>query len=96
MDASICISLHIYCSSVITGSPKGALPLLINRYGYICFAQVSERVLTKSFVSSIVGNSKPDHLGAQGIVNARPLLRHRLARTWPLHDIAMTNIVLYI
>ena len=37
---------------------KGALQLLINRYGYIRFAEVPERVSTKSFVVLIIGNSK--------------------------------------
>jgi len=45
---------------------KGALQLLINRYGQICFAQVPERVSTKSFVVLIIENSKSNHLGAQG------------------------------
>jgi len=45
---------------------KGALQLLINRYGYIRFAQVPERVSTKSFVVLIIGNSKSFHLGTQG------------------------------
>ena len=45
---------------------KGALQLLINRYGKIRFAQVPERVSTKSFVVLIIGNSKSFHLGAQG------------------------------
>ena len=45
---------------------KGALQLLINRYG---FAQVPERVSTKSFVVLIIGNSKSFHLGAQGTFN---------------------------
>jgi len=46
---------------------KGALQLLINRYGYIRFAHVHERVSTKSFVVLIIGNSESNHLGAQGI-----------------------------
>jgi len=33
---------------------KDALQLLINRYGYICFAQVPERVSTKSFVVLVI------------------------------------------
>jgi len=45
---------------------KGALQLLINRYGQIRFAQVPERVSTQSFVVLIIGNSKSFHLGAQG------------------------------
>jgi len=45
---------------------QGALQLLINRYGQIRFAQVPERVSTKSFVVLIIGNSKSFHLGAQG------------------------------
>jgi len=46
---------------------KGALQLLINRR----FAQVPERVSTRSFVVLIVGNSKPFHLGAQGTFKKR-------------------------
>ena len=38
----------------------------MNRHGYIRFAQVPERVSTKSFVVLIIGNSKSFHLGAQG------------------------------
>ena len=48
---------------------KGALQLLRNRYGSIRFAQVPERVSTKSFVVLIIGNSKSNHLGAQGTFN---------------------------
>ena len=42
---------------------KGALQLLMNRYGQIRFAQVPKRVSTKSFVVLIIGNSKSNHLG---------------------------------
>ena len=45
---------------------KGALQLLIYRYGQNRFAQVPERVSTESFVVLIIGNSKSFHLGAQG------------------------------
>jgi len=45
---------------------KGALQLLINRYGSIRFAHVHERVSTTSFVVLILGNSESNHLGAQG------------------------------
>jgi len=48
---------------------KGALQLLFNHYGYIRFAHVHERVSTKSFVILIIGNSKSNHLGAQGTFN---------------------------
>ena len=51
---------------------KGALQLLINRYGYIRLAHVHERVLTKGFVVLILGNSKSFHLGAQGTFNRVP------------------------
>jgi len=58
---------------------EGALQLLMNRYGYIRFAHGPERVLTKGFVVLIIGNSKSNHLGAQGypkpytqLVNPRP------------------------
>jgi len=37
-------------------------PLLL----LLCFAQVPERVPTKSFVVLIIRNSKSNHLGAQG------------------------------
>jgi len=52
---------------------KGALQLLINRYGQIRFAQVPERVSTQSFVVLIIGNSKSFHLGAQGTFNPNPI-----------------------
>ena len=48
---------------------KCALQLLMNRYGYILFARVHERVPTKSFVVLIMGNSESNHLGAQGTIN---------------------------
>jgi len=54
---------------------KGGLQLLINRYVQIRFAQVPERVSTKSFVILIIGNSKSFHLGAQGTFN--PFRRER-------------------
>jgi len=46
---------------------KGALQLLIHRYGSVRFAhvQVHERVSTKSFVLLSIENSKSNHLGAQ-------------------------------
>jgi len=49
----------------------GALQLPINRYGYIRFAHVHERVSTKSFVVLIKGNSKSNQLGVQGTFNPR-------------------------
>jgi len=45
---------------------KGALQLLIHRYKKLRFAQVPERASTKSFVVLITGNSKSNHIGAQG------------------------------
>jgi len=36
----------------------------MNRYGQIRFAQVPERVSTKSFVVLIIGKSRSNHLGA--------------------------------
>jgi len=52
---------------------KGALQLLMNRYGSIRFAQVPEQVsTTKSFVVLIIGNSKSNHFGAQGILKSMP------------------------
>ena len=41
---------------------KGALQLLMNLYGQIHFAQVPERVSTKSFVVLITGTSKSNHI----------------------------------
>ena len=60
---SLCISslFHEYV--------KGALQLLINRYGLIRFAHVHQRVSTKSFVVLIRGNSNSNHLGVQGTFN---------------------------
>ena len=52
---------------------KGALQLLINRYGQIRFPHVHERVSTKSFVVLIIGNSESNHLGAQGTFNVARL-----------------------
>jgi len=46
----------------------------MNRYGSSFFAQVPERVLTKSFVVLILGNSKSFHFGAQGTFNGNPSL----------------------
>jgi len=50
---------------------KGALQLLINRYGKIRFAHVElhERILTMSFVILIIGNSKSNNLGAPSTFN---------------------------
>ena len=59
---------------------KGALQLLINRYGSIRFAHVHERVSTKSFVVLIIGNPKSFHLGAQGTFN--PTLTSTQTRGW--------------
>ena len=50
---------------------KGALQLLSDRYGYILFAQVPERVSTKNLVVLIIGKSKSFHIGAQGTFNQR-------------------------
>ena len=58
----MCIYIYIY-------RVKGALQLLINRYCQIRLAHVHKRVLTKSFVVLIIGNSKSFHLGAQGTFN---------------------------
>jgi len=41
----------------------------MNRYGHIRFAHVHERVSTQSFVVLMIGNSKSNHLGAQGTFN---------------------------
>jgi len=60
---------------VIIGSLKGiykkqaskvALQPLIEHYGYVRLVQVPERVSTKSFAFLIIGNSKPNDVGAQG------------------------------
>ena len=48
---------------------QGALQLLSKRYRQIRFAQVPERVSTQSFIVLILGNSKSNHLGAQGTFN---------------------------
>jgi len=45
----------------------------MNSYGYIRFAQVPERVSTKSFVVLIRGNSMSNHLGAQSTFNHHPV-----------------------
>jgi len=42
------------------------LQLLINRYSSIGFAQVPERLSTRSFVVLMIGNSKSNQVGAQG------------------------------
>jgi len=52
---------------------KGALQLLMNRYGSICFAPVHERVSIKSFVVLIRRNSNSNHLCVQGTFNPNPL-----------------------
>ena len=41
----------------------------MNRYEKIHFAQVPERVSTTSVVVLIIGNSKSNHVGAQGTFN---------------------------
>jgi len=68
---------------------KGALQLLINRYGKIRFAQVPERISTKSFVVSITGNSKANYLGAQGTFNPNPPRVHR----WSGINISTTTML---
>ena len=60
---------------------KGALQLLINRYGSIRLAHVLERVTTKSFVVLMIGNSKSFHLGAQGTFDLNPMEEERIYRT---------------
>jgi len=50
---------------------KGALQLLINRYGYILFAHVHAGVSNASFVVLIIENSKLKYLGAHGTVKSR-------------------------
>jgi len=45
---------------------KGALQLIIDRYGQIRIAEVPERILTKGVDVLIIGHSKSNHLGAQG------------------------------
>jgi len=57
---------------------KGALQLLMNRYGEIRFAHVHERVLAKSFVVLIIGNSKSNQLGAQGTFKGYGLRQSRV------------------
>ena len=53
---------HKHCGLTL----KGALQLLINRYGQIRFAQIPERVSTKCFVVLIIANSKSNQLDVQG------------------------------
>jgi len=58
-----------YDKAIATGAQgtfKGALQLLINRYGYIRFAQVPERILTKSFVVLMIGSSRVESLRRTG------------------------------
>jgi len=57
--------------SAVNNVFEDALQLLINRYGYIRFAQVPERISNTSFVVLITGNSKSNHVGAQGTLNPR-------------------------
>jgi len=59
---------------------KGALQLRGERYRQIRFAQVPERVSTKSFVVLIIGNSKSNHLGAQGTFQSALVVRDGGAR----------------
>jgi len=61
---------HLFMYVLIWSCIKGALQLLTNRYGWICFAHVHERVLTKSFVVLIRGNSKSFYLGVQSTFKA--------------------------
>jgi len=65
----VCLCGVVCCLCVLCVRVKGVLQLLMNRYGYIRFAHVHERVSTKSLVVLIIGNSKSDHLGAQGTFN---------------------------
>jgi len=48
--------------------------------GKLRFAQVPERISTKSFVVLIIGNSKSNHLGAQGTFKDGAWLRWRGCR----------------
>jgi len=61
---------------------RGALQPRIHRYGLIRFARVHERVSTKSLVVLSIGNSKSNHLDAQGIFNSwrLPFLPSPLSR----------------
>jgi len=56
-----------------------------------------ERVRTQSFVGLSIGNSKSNHLGAQGtLVSEQSEFTHSgslVAAGWPLHNIVMANIV---
>jgi len=73
--------LHCKTSSLVMWRVKGVLQLSMNRYGYICFAHVHERVSTKSFVVFIIGsNSKSNQLGVQGTFNACGLVRNLLGQ----------------
>jgi len=46
----------------------------MNRDGYIHFAHVPERVSTKSCIVLMIGNSKLNHVGAQGTLTPNHLL----------------------
>jgi len=74
---------------------KGALQLLMNRYGSIRLAHAHERVLPKSFVVLIIGNSKSFHLSAQGTCNPTlvvcALSGSPLARADAPRDLALTD-----
>jgi len=70
----------------------GALQLLINRHGKIRFAQVHERVSTQSFVVLSIGNSKSNHLGAQGTFNAGMYVYLHLKLTRrPIHTYSLSS-----
>jgi len=58
-----------------TGHLKGALQLLIHRYGSIRFAQVPERVSTKSFVVLMIGNSRVESLRHTGHLDVNWVIR---------------------
>jgi len=68
-DESEMTSAHLRGEDEWLSQVEGALQLLTNSYGWIHFTQVPERVSTKSFVVLIIGNSKWNHLGAQGTLN---------------------------
>ena len=65
----------------------------------IRFAHVHERVLTKSFVVLIIGNSKSNHLDAQGTFNGQPERLGRLGlalNPWEVRVNPSRNSLMYM
>jgi len=62
----------------------GALQLLMNRYGWIRFVHVHERVSTKSFVVLIIGNSKSGRSWASTLRIWKLVSPRRAFRIWTI------------